>query len=333
MRKMLLIFARDFRVNLRTSVTLLMIAIPLLLAFGVNLFAPGIEDTTVHLALVDGADPAMAAYLEAYAQVERVADARALESRVLARDAVIGIETAQDGSRLVAQGNEPASLLEYARVLKTYYEENRQPGDSTVTIRTFGVETSPVKQLWANLGILLMGVLSGMLTSLNLVDEKMDRTVSAINVTPISRIAWVFGKSLVGFLLALVGSVAMVVILGVAGQVNIAQMLIFVFVASLLSILIGLLQGLQSDDMMTAMASTKMILLPLGASVAGYEFLSAQWQWVLYWSPFYWVYKGNLALLGGRMTWGMLAGYSGIVLGLTALAFIYIAPRIRKGLE
>jgi ABC-type polysaccharide/polyol phosphate export permease len=191
----------------------------------------------------------------------------------------------------------------------------------------FGVKTPPVKMLWANMGILLMSVLAGMLISLNIVDEKMDNTVSAINVTPISRIAWIFGKSLIGILLALAGCVAMVLIMGVAGNVNFIQLLILVLISSLISIMIGFLEGIKSDDVMTAIASTKM------ASVAGYEFLSAKWQWVLYWSPFYWIYKGNAAILNGSMTWLNLLMTGGIVLVIAALVFVYTAPRIRKGLE
>jgi len=178
-----------------------------------------------------------------------------------------------------------------------------------------------------------MTLLAGMLISLNIVDEKMDNTISAINVAPISRTAWIFGKSLIGIFMSLVGCVAMVWIMGVASNVNFAMFLIFVSLASLISIMIGFLEGLNSDDVMTAVASTKMIMFPLAASVAGYEFLSDKWQWVLYWSPFYWVYKGNVAILNGDMTWLNLLMTGGIVFGITAIVFAYTAPRIRKGLE
>ena len=175
--------------------------------------------------------------------------------------------------------------------------------------------------------------LAGMLKSLNIVEEKMDNTISAINVAPISRTAWIFGKSIMGILVALVGCSAMVFIMGLADTVNFAQLLIFVFFGSLISIMIGFLEGINSDDVMTAVASTKMVMLPLAASIAGYEFLASDWQWTLYWSPFYWVYKGNLSILNGDSTWTQLLLYSAIILVIAALVFAYVAPRIRKGLE
>ena len=114
---------------------------------------------------------------------------------------------------------------------------------------------------------------------------------------------------------------------------NFVQLILFVLISSLISIMIGFLEGLKSDDVMTAVGSTKMIIFPLAASVAGYEFLSDKWQWVLYWSPFYWIYKGNVAILNGSMSWLNLLLHGGIVLAIAALVFAYTAPRIRKGLE
>jgi len=332
-RKMMLIFARDLKVSIRDFMSLFMIFIPFVLALAVNFFAPGIEDTTVHLALIEGENPAMVDYLADYADVRLYQDQVALEKRVLQRDNVIGIVGRGAEARILTQGNEPEETVEFSRLLKTFFEFNRKPEDSTAVIKEFGVKTPPIKMLWANMGILLMTVLAGMLISLNIVDEKMDNTVSAINVAPISRTAWVFGKSLIGILLAIIGCVIMVLIMGVAGNVNFAQLLILVFAASLISIMIGFLQGINSDDVMTAVGSTKILFLPLAAYVAGYEFLADKWQWTLYWSPFYWIYKGNIDILNGDMSWLNLLLTVGIVLICAALVFAITAPRIRKGLE
>jgi ABC-2 type transport system permease protein len=332
-RKMLIIFGRDIKVSIRDFMSLIMMVIPIILAIAVNFFAPGIEDTTVNLACIEGENPEMVSYLEEYAKIRVYKDYKALEERVMKRDNFVGIVGEGSNAYILVQGNEPSEVVEFTQLLKTFFEYDRQVADSTATIKEFGVKTPPVKMLWANMGILLVTVLAGMLISLNIVDEKMDNTVSAVNVTPVSRMVWIFGKSLIGILLALVGCVAMVLIMGVAGNVNFVQLLIFVLVSSLISIMIGFLEGLNSDDVMTAMASTKMIMFPLAASVAGYEFLAAKWQWVLYWSPFYWIYKGNIAILNGSMNWLSLLLYGGIVLAIAALVFAYTAPRIRKGLE
>ncbi len=332
-RKMLTVFGRDAKISFREFMSLMMIFVPVVLAIAVNLFAPGIEDTTINLALIDGENPKMAAYLDDFANVSLYKDYDAVEARVEKRDNVIGITGVGADATILVQGNESKSLVDYAKLLKTYFDYDRQIEDSTAELKEFGVTTPPVKMLWANVGILFVTVLAGMLITLNIVDEKMDNTVSAINVAPISRSAWIAGKALIGILTALVGCVAMVLIMGVAANVNFLQLLILVFIASLISIIIGFLQGLKSDDVMTAVGSTKMIFLPLAASVAGYEFLADKWQWTLYWSPFYWIYRGNTAVLNGSMTWPNMLLTCGIVLAITALVYAYVAPRIRKGLE
>ena len=332
-RKMLLIFGRDLKVSVRDFMSLFIIVIPFILAIAVNLFAPGIEDTTVSIAMIKDENPAMAAYLSDYARVSLYPDQKALEARILKRDHVVGILGQGESATILAQGNEPEEFVEFTRLLKTFYEFDRKQADSTAVIRDFGVKTPPIKMMWANMGILLMTALAGMLVSLNIVEEKMDNTISAINVSPVSRTAWIFGKCLAGLLLALAGCVIMVVIMGVAVNVNFLQLLVLVFFASLISIMIGLLQGLQSDDVMTAVGTTKIIMLPLAASVAGYEFLGEKWQWLLYWSPFYWIYKGNVAILNGDMTWPNLLLTGGIVFLIAAVVFAITAPRIRQGLE
>ena len=332
-RKMLNIFGRDLKVSMRNMMSIFMIFVPIVLAVSVNLFAPGIEDTTVNLVLIEGENPEMAAYLEDYAEIEYVSDYDAMESRIMDRDNYVGITGKGEDSFILSQGNEPAEVVEFAQMLKTFFEYGRQVEDSTAVIKDFGVKTPPIKMLWANMGILLMTMLAGMLVALNIVDEKMDNTISAINVTTISRMTWVFGKSMIGIMLTLIGCVLMVLIMGVATNVNFLQLLIFVFVSSLISVMIGFLQGLNSDDVMTAVGSTKMIFFPIAASVAGCEFLADKWQWVLYWSPYYWIYKGNLAILNGSMTWLNLLLHGGIVLLISAAVFGYTAPRIRKGLE
>ncbi len=332
-KNMLIIFSRDAKVSIRDFMSLFMIFIPIIIAIGVNFFAPSIEDTTVNLAFIEGENTEAVAYLEDFAKISEYKDFDALKARVAKRDNIIGITGNGEDAYILIQGNEPEEVVTFAKLLKTYFEYDRQIEDTTTKIIDFGVKIPPTKMLWANMGILLTSLLAGMLISLNIVEEKMDNTISAINVAPISRKAWIFGKSIMGILVALIGCTAMVLIMGLGGRVNFAQLLIFVFVSSLISIMIGFLEGVKSDDVMTAVASTKMVMLPLAASVAGYEFLAAKWQWTMYWSPFYWVYKGNLGILAGDLSWLQLLLYSGIILAIAALVFAYTAPRIRKGLE
>ena len=53
-KRIWLIFKRDLKVNLREAMPLYIIIAPILLAVGINLLSPGINDTTVNVALIEG---------------------------------------------------------------------------------------------------------------------------------------------------------------------------------------------------------------------------------------------------------------------------------------
>jgi len=300
---------------------------------GINLFTPGINDSTINLALLEK-DTDMAAYYENFAKVETFETQNDVEARVAKRDNFVGILPDESGGYyILTEGNEPeAAVVEYAQVLKALYELDAQIEDSNAVLHDFGKTVPPLKNTLVNGILLMISILGGMLISLNIVEEKMDNTVSAINVTPVSRTAWVFGKSTLGLLLPLVGSFALVLITGFT-NISFLQLSLVVIASALISIIVGFVQGLNADDMMTAVAGIKMMMLPMIGSVLGAELVSQKWQWCFYWSPFYWMYKTNNIVLSGAGEWTKLLLYTGLVLGITALVFAFQAPRIRKGLE
>lgn len=84
---------------------------------------------------------------------------------------------------------------------------------------------------------------------------------------------------------------------------------------------------------MNAAANIKVMFLPVAAAIIAIEILSDKWQVLFYWVPFYWSYKGNDAILTQTATWPQVLGYSLIVLALSAVVFVKLVPKIRKGLE
>ncbi|MEX1308396.1 MAG: ABC transporter permease [Eubacteriales bacterium] len=333
MKKIFVIFGRDVRVNVKNFMAMFIILFPILVAVGINMFSPGINDTTVNLALLKE-DTDMVSYYQDFAKVEVFKTEADVEDRVARRDNFVGILPDDNGEYyILIQGDEPQNaVVEFAQVLKALYEVDAQIEDSNAVLHDFGKTVPPLKNTLVNSMILMVCVLGGMLISLNIVEEKMDNTVSAINVTPMSRASWIFGKSMVGLFLPLIGSFAMVLITGF-NYINYAQLMVLVLTSVLISIMIGFIQGLNADDMMTAVAGTKTMMMPLVGSVVGAELVNPNWQWCFYWSPFYWMYKGNKLVLSGTGDWPHVLLYAGIVLGISALVYIYLAPRIRKGLE
>lgn len=192
------IFLRDFKVNRRDFLAGYILVVPLLLALGINLLTPSVNNTSVNLALIASENPAQVNYLEDFANVELLKDAAAVEARVARRDNIIGILPEGNDYYLLQQGNEAEGVVDYARILLTFYEEDVQIANSNATIYDFGRTVPPLKKMLVNIMILLISIMAGMLIAINIVEEKVDRTIRAIHLSPVSRLAFLLGKSMMG---------------------------------------------------------------------------------------------------------------------------------------
>jgi ABC-2 type transport system permease protein len=326
------IFLRDIRINLREFMTIYMLVIPLILAAGINFLSPGINDTSVNLALVDGENQEQARYFDDFAHVELMSDKQEVEQRIGARDDVVGVLSKSDSYYILTQGNEPESVIEYAKLLNVLYESDVQLEDARSEIIEFGRTVPPLKKMLVNILLLLISLLAGMLISINILEEKVDQTVAAINVTPTSRQAFIMGKGFTGIFVAVVSSIAVIYITGFY-SINLGQAALVVLSVTMISLIIGFLQGLTSDDFMEAAGSVKLLFLPLAGSIAGYEFVKGNWQIFFYWSPFYWAYRANDMILAQSGTWPQLMLYVGIIAVICGIIYALLAPRIVKGLQ
>lgn len=332
MKRILTIFIRDIKVNTRDFLTLYIMVIPILFGIAINLIAPGVNDTTVNLALVEGENIQLEEYLADFAKVSTYKDVDAVKERVSRRDEVFGYVNNGDEYYIVRQGDEPDEILDYAKLMLIFFEEDVQIEDSTAVIHDFGRNIPPLKKLLVNIMMMFTAVLGGMLIAINIIEEKVDKTIRAIHLSPISRTGYIVGKSVIGMLIPLYGSVAILMISGFT-DINWLQMMLLVVISMVVSILFGFIQGINNHSVMDAAGSVKMLFLPLGGSVAIAELLGDKWQWVAYWVPFYWTYKGVDEILTYQGTWGNTLIYSGIVLGISALVYVLLMPKIRKGLE
>lgn len=332
LKKSWIIFMRDFKVNLRDFLALYLLLIPLLFALGINLLAPSINDTTINLGMIAGENSDQAAYFSQYAKVEVFSNQEDLDARILRRDDFFGIVAEGGEYYVLKQGNENEGVVDYAKVLLTFYEQDVQIEDTNAEIFDLGRTVPPMKKLFVNAGILFISVMGGMMITFNIVEEKVDRTIRAINLTPISRRGFIAGKSFMGVFFSLYGTIALIFITGF-GYVNWLQLLTVVLLASIISILVGFFQGVRNDDVINAAANLKLLFLPLFGAIAGAELLSDKWQILLYWIPFYWAYKGNDAVLTQTATWPQIGLYAGIILAISAAVYFLLAPKIREGLE
>jgi len=334
-KKILTIFSRDILSSSRDAMAMYIIVIPILLAIGITLLAPGLNDTSVKVALLNTDKQEHIDFMKRYAKVELFRSQEEMERRILKRDDMGGIVPHKENNNryeILFQGNENEALKEYVKALNALYEIDSTGETTKAEIYSFGFNVPPLKTKLVNMLILLSVMLSGMLIAITIVEEKADNTISAINVSPISQTGFVFGKSLLGGTVVMVSIVISLLITGYY-NINWGMILLVGFTAMLLSIIIGFLQGLNSKDVIEAAGSVKLIMFPVVISIVGYELLADKWQWTMYWSPFYWAYRANDMILSKTAQWSTVLFSVGIVVVLTLVVYLASLPRIRKGLS
>ena len=331
-KKILVIFKKDLLSSRRDAMATYIMVIPLLLATGITLFAPGLNDTTVKLAMLKSDDARHIEYMEQFSKVELFSSMDELERRVAKRDDIAAIVPSGHSYEIILQGNESEVVEEYAVQLNTLYELGATREETTARLISFGRKVPPLKAKLVNMLIAMTIMLAGMLIAMSIVEEKAENTISAINVTPISQTGFVMGKSFLGGVSALLGIIGAVLITGFY-DINWFMVVLVGLTSMVLSLVIGFLQGLSSEDVMEAAGSVKLLFLPIAGSIAVYEFLGAKWQWTMYWSPFYWAYKANNLILSKTADWGTVLFCTAMVLGLSLVVYFAAIPKIRKGLS
>ncbi|MFC1872809.1 ABC transporter permease [Chloroflexota bacterium] len=331
-KKILLVLKRDFLSSRRDALALYIMVIPLLLAVGITLFAPGLNDTTVKLAMLKSDDTAHIEYMEQFSKVELFSTVDELERRVEKRDDTVAIAPIGHSYEIIFQGNESETVEEYAVQLNTLYELGATEEETTAQLISFGRTVPPLKTMLVVMLISMTVMLAGMLIAMSIVEEKAENTINAINVTPISQTGFVVGKSLLGGGVAMLGIIGAILITGFY-DINWLMIVLVGLTSMILSLVIGFMQGLSSADVIEAAGSVKLLFLPIAGSIAGYEFLAENWQWTMYWSPFYWAYKANIMILSRTADWGTVLLSTGMVIGLSLIVYFAALPKLRKGLS
>lgn len=331
--KILMIFKRDMKVSVRNFITLYIIVVPVIFAVVINIFSPGINDTTVEIVLLEGENRDQVEFFRKFAKVELLDTVENIEDRIKKRDNIVGVLPGRgDEYFILTQGNEPDYVVDYVRNLTAFDHYDIGMEDSMAEIIDYGRDMPPLKKLMVNIAVMFTSILGGMIIALNIVEEKTDNTISAIHVSPVSRLGFIAGKSIIGVFIPVVSTFLMIIITGFR-DINYLHLLLMITISCIMSILIGFIEGINNDDVMNAAGNIKILFLPLFGSVAAIELLEDKWQPLFYWIPFYWTYKGNNLILSGAGSTMDILKYAGIVLGISMVVFIVLAPKIRKGLE
>ncbi len=323
---------RDLKSGTRDFLIIYIMIAPFLLAFILRALIPSAGSATINIAVDDTISKTMITYLEDYGKVEQLDSIENIKTRVTKMDDVFGLVKTEHGYEIINQGNEIEGGIEMLQFIVDSYKNKDLELPVEVKISDIGKTLSPLKQYGANFWIVFGSVFGGMIILLALVEEKMENTLAAVNVAAISKMEFVIGKGLLGFIVPIIGTAGTLWILGF-NDLNIGMTIVTVISIAIISVIIGFGIGVVNKEPIGAVASMKMVFIPIMASVFGGIFLADKWQFLLYWSPFYWAYRSIDAIILKTATWNMILLNSGLIIALTAVVFLLLSKRIRNGLN
>ncbi len=331
MRRILSVFSRDILSSRRDFILAYMVIAPILLAVGLKFFIPGVESAALQFAIHEKLGKEVIAEFERYGKVEVYSTVERIEERVGTIDDIAGITRNEAGTyRVILEGNESHDTKEMA-----YMIIRDMTADGSLDVRfevtDIGYRLSPVAGIGSASLILTAIIIGGMVIGFNMIEEKQSETMKALNVTPLTRLEFIAGKSMIGFLLPLVQVYVMLWILGLL-NVNKAMILVMTVVSSMIAVIVGFLVGLMSSNQISGIANMKILFLIPSTSIIGAILLPADKHFLLYWSPFYWSFIGFREIITAAAVWRQVGVYACWILGLTLIAFLIMRGRIRKGL-
>ncbi|MBT9135758.1 MAG: hypothetical protein DDT34_00823 [Firmicutes bacterium] len=332
MNKILAIIGRDLKSGTRDWLIIYLSLASILVALLLRALIPSVGESTLSLVVLQDISPGLLAHLDDQARVSQVQNIAALRERVLRIDDVFGVVETDQGFEIVRQGNENIPMEAPLRFILNSYGREAAPLPMQVAFSDVGWRLSPIKLEGGTLLIIFTTVFGGMLILLNLVEEKMSNTLSAINVAPLHRSQFIIGKGILGFIIPIIGGISAAMILGFSG-INISMFLVTVVAIAFISIIIGFSIGVLNNEPIAAISSMKMVYFPILASIFGAMFLPSRWLPILYWSPFYWAYDSMRAILLQEASWGQVSFNAAVILALTGVVFMLLRKKIQHGLQ
>ncbi|AOT69637.1 ABC transporter permease [Geosporobacter ferrireducens] len=331
MKRILSIFKRDLKSGTREFLLLYIILAPILISIGLRFFIPSVDAISFQFALDETLNPEVIETFNKYGKVEILEGRTAIEDRVSKVDDIIGITQNEEGKYIVIlEGNEKESSKYIAQQIL-----NRLQGKTTEISASFsdiGTRMSSIAIYGTSSAIILAIVLSGMVIGLNIVEEKEAQTISALRVSPMGRMEFILGKSLIGVILPIVETIIVLWILGIS-DINFAMIFVMTIVSSLVAIIMGFLMGVLSSNQITAIANMKFLLIIVSASFIGAVVLPENLQVFLYWSPMYWSAIGLIKIVLNSAGWGQVVQYTLWILALTVFVFLIFRRKIEKRLS
>jgi ABC-2 type transport system permease protein len=331
MRRILVLFRKELKTGLRDSMIVYILIAPFILALILKAVSTSVSATTINIAVDETVSEETSAILSEYAEVSIYGSKDEITKRIGDSDDVFGLTMEGDRFIIISQGDEMERSAELLEGIINHISNLETPKAIDVTVTDIGWKLSPMSQYGGSLLAVFVSVFGGMVILIGLVQEKQEKTITALNVSPIRKTELAAGKAALGFLFPLLQVVGVIALMGYE-KIDYMMVIVVTISIALISVIVGFVIGANNDNVIGAIAGMKILFVPILASVFGAILLKESLQFLLYWSPFYWAFKAMNKIVLNEATWPLVASYSGIILAITCAVFLLLRKKIQHGL-
>lgn len=321
---------KDISNALRDNIIIYMIIFPLLMAVGFRLIIPSLQEAKATFAVSPAVGKQFVEKLKNYGSVIICENYETLAERVERPDDVPGITKEGDRYIVLAEGNETGSIEEIAgAIIDSIVQENPMAEFQRISL---GRTSSKVKETTASILMLSSIIIAGMLIGLNMVDEKENKTIRSLAVSPMTMTEYIGARAVTALVVAMVLSVLSSLIL-MGFNTDYGKIYMGVLVSVSFSIIMGLIMGGLANDQMTAIAIMKIAMLLAVWIPLSSLFVPKAYQWLFYIFPHYWVFQIFQNIYTGSSPAGGYFESCSATIVTSILFLMVLLPLMRKKLK
>jgi len=345
------IMAKDVRQGLRSSIFIFVLVSPFIYTFVIGMIFGGFGQHEPSLGIVDTGDSELVAMIRnSKGLATRIYSSESSLISGLENNAVdAGIVLGADFDEALLQGRLPQMALRFSG---RSYASNRLIIQNTLTrlVREMAGQEAPVAFNVTVLGsekalpmrervipfiFLAVIMVSGFfLTSLGIVEEREERTISAISVTPVAISEFIGSKAMLGYLMALAATMLTFVMNGVTSPRYLSLLMPFLFLGGAFAVSIGIIFGVLLDNSTELMGMAKGINFLLFAPALVILFPGIP-QWVAKFFPTYYIIYPIMQISMMGAGWAEVWTHFVVLLAIVAAvgaASLYLVNRKKHSL-
>jgi ABC-2 type transport system permease protein len=315
---------------LRDNIVLYGALSPILLALVLGLLIPDMEGMKVTVAVEKGVETRLIEGLTNYAEVEILETRDGVRKRVEKNDDIAGIVRDNGQYVVLLEGNEAGEAEEIASTLLNMILSGEPM--SEYRHESLGATNSRIREILGALILLTATLIGGFIVGFGIVDEKETKMVHALSVSPMRLREFILSHAL----FCAITSVILAVLSGfVFARTSISYWMVVVSMLSAVGVglLLGFLIGGLADNLISAIAVVKFLMLAfMGIPIASL-FTPDKFHWIFYPFPNYWAYQSCLKVFDGGNQAFSFAVTNGITILLSLAVLALLVPVLNRKLN